>query len=102
MALLLVISVQAQDKKQLKKLNKKYSTFNQGDMFAKADRIAILGNNLRFRLAARQSEETSWKEESYSKFSAYSVLEGLSDELLQEITNEYYTMLKFRFEDMGI
>ena len=101
-ALLIVVSVQAQDKKQLKKINKKYNTYNQGDIFAKAERVAILGNNLRFRLAARQAEETSWKEEKYYKFSAYSVLEGLSEELLQDITNEYYSMLKTRFEDMGI
>jgi len=59
MALITLCSVQAQDKKQLKKIKKKFNTHEQGSVFAKADRVAILGNNLRFKLAARQSEEAS-------------------------------------------
>lgn len=102
MALITLCSVQAQDKKQLKKIKKKFNTHEQGSVFAKADRVAILGNNLRFKLAARQSEETSWKKDDYHNFAAYSILDGVNDQLLQEITDEYYDMLVSRFEAMGI
>lgn len=92
----------AQDKKQLKGINKKYNIYSKGDIFAKADKVAILGNNLRFKLASRQSETNSWKDEKHYKFAVYSVLEGLSDDVLQEITDKYYQMLTKRFEDLGI
>ena len=102
MSLVILTQIQAQDKKQLKKINKKYNTFEQGKIFAKAKRVAILGDNLRFKIAARQIEEASWKEDNYYKFAFYAVLDGLSDELLQEITNTYHLNLKKRFEELGI
>lgn len=92
----------SQDKKQIKEISKKYNLYSQGDIFSKADKVAILGNNIRFKLASRQAEETSWKKEMYYKFAVYSVLEGLNDQVFQEITDEYYNMLKSRFESLGI
>jgi len=102
LSLLMTLGAQAQDKKQLKKIKKKYGTHSQGAVFAKAKRVAILGSNVRFKLASRQAEETSWRKEKYYKFAVYSILEGINEQLLQDITDEYYSMLKKRFEDLGI
>ena len=92
----------AQDKKELKELEDKYGYYSNGKLFEKNDDVAILGANVRFIVAKRKTETTSWKSESTVKFGAYAVLEGVSDEVFQEIADEYLEMLKMRFADLNM
>lgn len=99
--LLLGLNVIGQDKKELKALSKKYNEFEQGS-YKGATKVAVLGNNIRFRVASHQSETNSWKDEKSYKFGAYAVLEGIENEVFQEITDEYYKMLVLKFKELGI
>jgi len=100
--LFLVFTVNAQDKKELKALSKKYNEYDNGAM-KKAENVAILGSNVRFKLASHQSESNSWKDEGTSvKFGAYATLKGVEPELLHEIANEYHNMLVTKFKELGI
>ena len=92
----------AQDKKELKALSKKYNEFDNGAM-KKAESVAILGTNVRFKLASHQSESSSWKDEGgSSKFGAYATLKGVEPELLHEIANTYHEMMVKKFNELGI
>ncbi len=102
LALILGLSPMAQDKKELKQIAKEYNVYEQGKIWSKADQVIILGANLRFKIAAKQTEATSWKQEANVKFSDYAVLEGIDDALLQEISDEYGTMLETRFKALGL
>lgn len=90
-----------QDKKELKALSKKYNEYDQGP-YKKETTVAILGSNLRFKVASHQSETNSWKDEKSYKFGAYAVLQGIDDALMQDISNTYYTMLVSKFKELGI
>ena len=100
--LVLVLSGTAQDKKELKKLSKKYNEYDNG-AFKKAENVAILGSNVRFKLASHQAESDSWKNDGSSvKFGAYATLKGIEPELLREIANEYHNMLVTKFKELGM
>ena len=100
--LILAFNTTAQDKKELKQLSKKYSEYDNG-AFKKAENVAILGSNVRFKLASHQAESNSWKNEGSSvKFGAYATLKGVEPELLHEIANNYHDMLVVKFKELGI
>ncbi len=92
----------AANAKELKRLKKLHSVYDQGKAYKNYDTVAILGANVRFRIAAKQSNATSWKKEVFVKFSAIATLEGINDELFQEIADEYHKMLVERFEKLGL
>lgn len=95
------ISSFSQDKKQIKELSKKYNEYDQGP-YKKVENVAILGTNLRFKVASHQAETNSWKDDVTYKFGAYATLEGIEDETFQEITNAYYDMLIAKFKELKI
>lgn len=100
--LFLTFQVTAQDKKELKQLSKKYNEYDNGAL-KKATNVAILGSNVRFKLASHQSETSSWKDEGGStKFGAYATLKGVEPELLHEIANTYHDMIVAKFKGLGI
>ena len=100
--LLIVFQGLAQDKKELKMLSKKYSEMDTGP-FKKAENVAVLGSNVRFKLASHQSEITSWKDEGRgAKFGAYATLKGVEPELLHDIANTYHDMIVTKFKELGI
>ncbi|MGB1032346.1 MAG: hypothetical protein ACPGWM_07015, partial [Flavobacteriales bacterium] len=92
----------AQDKKEIKKLEKKHNASNVGSLFGKDDKVAILGANLRFKTASRETAITSNKAETTTKFGAYAVLEGIEDQVFQEITDEYLQMVIAKFKSIGL
>jgi hypothetical protein len=95
-------TTQAQDKKELKKLSKKYSEYDNG-AFKKAENVAILGSYVRFKLASHQSESNSWKDQGGSvKFGAYATLKGVEPELLHDIANAYHDMIVAKFKELGM
>jgi hypothetical protein len=91
----------AQDKNELKALSKKHNEFDQNP-YEKATQVAISGNNIRFRVAAHQSEINSWKDEKSYKFGAYAVLTGVNDQVFKEISIAYQKMLIAKFTELGI
>lgn len=96
------LSLLAQDKKELKKISKTHGESQTGKIYAKAESVAILGTNLRFRLGARAVETTSNRDATTTKFESFATVEGVEEALLQEITDEYYAMVTKRFEALGM
>lgn len=102
LALLMAHATVAQDKKALKTIKKEYNVYESGKIWSKADKVAILGANLRFKIASKQTAVTSRRADVTAKFSDYAVLEGIDEKLLQEISNEYGQMLESRFKALGL
>ena len=100
--LMLAATTTAQDKKELKAIEKKYNVYESGNIMAKSDKVAILGANLRFKIASKQSETTSRKAAAQARFSDYAVLEGVDEAVLQELSNTYRPMLENRFTELGM
>ena len=102
--LLLVVGFQtyAQDRNELKQLEKKYNVYAKGKVFSKASEVALLGANVRFKVASREMGETSSKADNWTKFASYAVLDGVSDATFQEIANEYEKMVVAKFKSIGI
>ncbi len=100
--LFIAFSANSQDKKALKKLSKKYSEYDNGAL-KKAENVAILGSNVRFKLASHQSESSSWKDAGGStKFGAYATIKGVEADLLKEIANTYHNMIVAKFKALGM
>ena len=100
--LFLAFGINAQDKKELKALSKKYSEYDNGAI-KKAENVAILGSNVRFKLASHQSETNSWKDAGRQvKFGAYATLKGVEPELLHQIADAYHEMLVAKFKELGL
>lgn len=95
-------NLKAQDKKELNKLAKTHTEYNQGNIYAKNKSVAILGTNLRFRVASRSKVITSNKDDATVKFESFAILDSVPESVFQEITDEYYTMVKTRFENYGL
>ena len=88
-------------KKELKVIEKALTEQKSKKIFKKNDRIAPIGLNLNFRVAAQQTEQTSRKTHN-TKFDAIAKLEGVDDAVFQDITNTYRDMVVKRFQDMGM
>ena len=91
----------AQDKKEMKRIVKDHGEFAQGKVFDKPSTVALLGTNLRFRVAARATASTSNKDDIQAKFQSFAVLDSVPESVFQEITDEYNAMVRKRFEDLG-
>ena len=99
---ILSMMAMAQDKKALKAISKAHGEYDQGKIYSKNKSVAILGANLRFRVAARAVETTSHKAATTAKFESFATLDGIDDGLLQSITDEYYSLLTQRFTKLGL
>ena len=93
---------QAQDSKELKALSKKHNEFTSGKIYAKGEKVAILGSNLRFRVASRAAETTSRKAATTTKFESFASLAGITEDHLQNITNKYHKMVEDKFKNFGL
>ncbi len=97
-ALCFSTSVQAQQPgdKELKKAFAPKGTHRAP--FKKADQVGLTSVNLQFKMATRQTQE----KRGVGNIVTWGFLEGISDELLQEITDEYYQRLTARLKESGM
>ena len=66
--------------------------------FKKANEICLTSVSLQFKLATRQEQE----KRGVGNIITWGFLEGIDDNLMQEITNEYYSKLSEKFKAIGI
>jgi hypothetical protein len=66
--------------------------------FKKTKEVGIAGVNIQFKLATRQEQE----KRGVGNVVTWGFLEGISDSLLQEITNEYAVRLVAKFKANGL
>ena len=74
----------------------------QGKAYKKSKQVAIIEANLQFRTAVKKTAQTSHKKKKWAKFAAITKLDGVPDEVFQDIANDYEKMLATRFEAMGL
>lgn len=89
------------DKKEMKALEKKFQIYDPGKTFKSAERIALPGVNLRFKLASKESI-TDGKQQDQVKYSSWAILDGIDDSDFQEITDQFQQMLIEKFSKMGL
>ena len=82
----------------MKRIVKDHGEFAQGKVFDKPATVALLGTNLRFRVAARATASTSNRDDIQAKFQSFAVLDSVPESVFQEITDEYNAMVRKRFE----
>lgn len=90
----------AQDAKSIKK---KHNVYDHGKIFKKAEKAALAGVNLRFKLVSRETHsEGSWKRDDQVTFDSWAVLNGLEESDFQEITEAFEKMWAKKLEGMGL
>lgn len=96
--LLTIFNAQAQQPSE-KEVNKMFAVKGTyKDPFKKADEACLTSVNIQFKLATRQEQE----KRGVGNVITWGFLEGIEDNLMQEITDEYYKMLAEKLKTNGI